>query len=608
MATRDETDINSEFTADTSAPSIEGFEVAPLTGTPMEPEAHSAFAHSAIGEPSFADAIAWIGADADLDKSTRIHWATSLRRMADFLGRPPECIPARLTSVRQPINRLNAASLGVAPKTFANHKSNVRAALTHLRNKGLTPPRGTPLLTAWASLVDAVPLKHFRITLMTFARYCSGGGTSPADVTVDTVHAYFAHREQTTFLEVGLCRRRDLARAWNHARATVEGWPDSVLDEEPLPAASAGPKWEDFPDQLREEIDCHLDGLRRLRRGPTGKRLRPCKSSTIALRRRELAAYARKAVACGHAIDDLRTLRDLLLPDTVKGVLEAYWPDETTDPGVYVISLSWRLYAIAREVGCLTEAELASLDEIQSSLASFHRNGLTPKNMAVVRQVVTTDAWSRVIRLPDALLAQARARRNQSPVRAAVLAGVAVAIRLLVVAPVRIGNLSAIRLDDNLIRPGGPGTPLTLIFVDHDTKNRVPLEFPLDKAPTALIDEYVHTFRPALMRGHNSDWLFPSENGGHKRPSTLSVQICNQVERHVGFAVTAHQFRHAAAAIILKAKPGNYELARRVLGHRSIQTTINFYIGLESVDAARTFGRLVAQELADRSDGTDDED
>src|SRR5690606_13397667 len=157
-------------------------------------------------------------------------------------------------------------------------------------------------------------------------------------------------------------------------------------------------------------------------------------------------------------------------------------------------------------------------------------------------------------------------------------------------------------LDENLIRPAGPGTPLTLIFADHDTKNRVPLEFPLDKPTTAMIDEYVHTYRPALMRGHNSDWLFPSENGGHKRPATLGPQICEQVKRHVGFAVTPHQFRHAAAAIILKAKPGDYEFARRVLGHRSINTTINFYIGLESVDAARAFGQLVAQRLAARPD------
>ena len=45
--------------------------------------------------------------------------------------------------------------------------------------------------------------------------------------------------------------------------------------------------------------------------------------------------------------------------------------------------------------------------------------------------------------------------------------------------------------------------------------------------------------------------------------------------------MTAHQFRHAAAAIYLKEHPGQYETVRQLLGHRNIQTTINFYVGLD---------------------------
>jgi integrase len=48
-----------------------------------------------------------------------------------------------------------------------------------------------------------------------------------------------------------------------------------------------------------------------------------------------------------------------------------------------------------------------------------------------------------------------------------------------------------------------------------------------------------------------------------------------------GLLMTVHQFRHAAGAIILKRRPGEYELVRRLLGHRNVQTTINAYVGLE---------------------------
>ena len=46
---------------------------------------------------------------------------------------------------------------------------------------------------------------------------------------------------------------------------------------------------------------------------------------------------------------------------------------------------------------------------------------------------------------------------------------------------------------------------------------------------------------------------------------------------------------------MLKADPGNYELVRRVLGHRSSTTTRNFYIGLETLEATRQFGEIVTE-------------
>ena len=66
-----------------------------------------------------------------------------------------------------------------------------------------------------------------------------------------------------------------------------------------------------------------------------------------------------------------------------------------------------------------------------------------------------------------------------------------------------------------------------------------------------------------------------------------------------GLRMTVHQFRHAAGAIILKHRPGEYELVRRFLGHRNVQTTINFYVGLESIQASEIFGRIVKEHLGD---------
>lgn len=123
------------------------------------------------------------------------------------------------------------------------------------------------------------------------------------------------------------------------------------------------------------------------------------------------------------------------------------------------------------------------------------------------------------------------------------------------------------------------------------------LEYPLDEFLTELINEYVHAFRPALMRGSNESWLFPGERGRFKTPTTLSDQVTKRIVKATGLRITVHQFRHAAGALILKHHPGNYELVRRLLGHRNVQTTINFYCGLENTQATEIFAEIVRKQM-----------
>jgi integrase len=63
--------------------------------------------------------------------------------------------------------------------------------------------------------------------------------------------------------------------------------------------------------------------------------------------------------------------------------------------------------------------------------------------------------------------------------------------------------------------------------------------------------------------------------------------------------MTVHQFRHAAAAIILQRRPGEYELVRRILGHHNVQTTINSYVGLENIQANEIFSKIVMEHMDD---------
>ena len=163
-----------------------------------------------------------------------------------------------------------------------------------------------------------------------------------------------------------------------------------------------------------------------------------------------------------------------------------------------------------------TKPALERLDEIRAALEDYRRSGLTPKNLQLVRQVLTEGIWSEVVSLPNVLMQQARSAKDHAPIKAAVTAQLAVAIAILTFAPIRLSNLVGIELGKNLIKPGGLNTPYWLVFPHYDVKNRVDLNFQFDQALTDLIDEYIHEFRPALLRGANASWLFPGEGGEPK--------------------------------------------------------------------------------------------
>jgi hypothetical protein len=259
-------------------------------------------------------------------------------------------------------------------------------------------------------------------------------------------------------------------------------------------------EWEAFPEGLRRDVDRYLHGLTRIRKSRTGQRIRPLKESTIRTRRAELQAVARTAVQTGEPIDKLDSLSELLAPDLVEKVLDAYWQKNGENPKLFTIDLAGRFLAIAKETKCLNEADCERLDEMRRDLEDRRQGGLTDKNVAFIRQVLSPGVWGRVIKLPIAMMAEAR-RQQHAPVRAGVMAQVAVAIAILSVAPLRLANLTAIRLGTNLIKPGGPGSDYWLTFPDHGVKNRVKIDYPLKEDVTRLIDKYVHTFRPTLLRG-----------------------------------------------------------------------------------------------------------
>src|SRR6202035_1685002 len=73
----------------------------------------------------------------------------------------------------------------------------------------------------------------------------------------------------------------------------------------------------------------------------------------------------------------------------------------------------------------------------------------------------------------------------------------------------------------------------------------------------------------------------------------VSIQVTDRVFKATGLRLTVHQFGHVAAAIFIKAYPGQYERARQLLGHKHIATTMRFYVALETTFANEAFNDII---------------
>ena len=91
----------------------------------------------------------------------------------------------------------------------------------------------------------------------------------------------------------------------------------------------------------------------------------------------------------------------------------------------------------------------------------------------------------------------------------------------------------------------------------------------------------------------DNPYLFPGRTVPVKAPGTLKQHLCDTIRRRTGIDITPHQFRHLAAKMVLDANPANFELARRVLGHKRMRTTTNFYAGLDARRALRHYDENV---------------
>ena len=88
-------------------------------------------------------------------------------------------------------------------------------------------------------------------------------------------------------------------------------------------------------------------------------------------------------------------------------------------------------------------------------------------------------------------------------------------------------------------------------------------------------------------------WLFPGNGDRSRYPNSLAKRIKIAVRDETGLVINSRLFRSIAAKLFLDANPGSYEVVRRLLGHRSLRSTMAMYSGAELVAQARRYDKEI---------------
>ena len=203
-----------------------------------------------------------------------------------------------------------------------------------------------------------------------------------------------------------------------------------------------------FPQSLKRDCDAWLDrlsGRDPLEEAP----IRPVRASTVQRREWQIRAFASALVLPGRDPETLPSLADLV--ENFKEGLRFFLNKSGGKRTGFIRELACILTAIARHHLEFDRAQLDAMAVINRRL-DIDRHGLTEKNRARLRQFDDPDNVVALLGLPVKLMRIAA--RNRNPRAGALQAQIATAIGILTMAPIRIGNLSDLDLERDLIRPG----------------------------------------------------------------------------------------------------------------------------------------------------------
>jgi integrase len=357
-----------------------------------------------------------------------------------------------------------------------------------------------------------------------------------------------------------------------------------------------------FPDSLVAEIEAHL-------RRVSGQdiladlNVRPLKPGSIRTRRHQLGAYLSGVVLSGEDPANIKSLADAVEVARVRKGLRFFLDRADNRSTSQAHDVAQMLVSIARHEVKVQEAQL---DELRAFCKRLDDGGpgMSDRNKSRLRQFDDTENVRNLVSLPSTLVTKAKkevAKENGRVTQAAALIfQSALAIELLLMIPMRRENLTRLNIERHIDRRRNGR--VYIFIAGSEVKNGVDIEAELPQSAVKILDEYMTKYHPVLAQG-GSPWIFPGLPGRPKSRERMALQISETIKKQIGLEVNVHLFRHIAAKLYLDRNVGAYGVVQKLHGHKSIETTIRSYCGMEAKSATAHYDSQILQ-LREQGRGT----
>jgi integrase len=544
--------------------------------------------------PTLADVIQRVRNDESLPARRRQDMVSACKTACRVAGHDPAAIPADPVLLRRLLAEASYRAAGISIRRW----NNIRSLFGHAVRQGVpvaASRRTRELTPEWTALRKLLKARFpegrpssVETGLSSLMHFASERGLSPGAV------------DQSTFDEYRVDLRSSLRKnpertyylaflAWNNAVDTVPGWPKFKLPRCARKGAWTLP-WSSFPASLYEEV---VAWFRRLSGNDLFDfdelPLRPLRPSTVAQHEYQFRLAASALVRQGRDPQSIRGLADLTTLEAFKLILRYMIDRREGIPGGQVAHIAKLLQSTARHKFNAPNEQLDAMGGVIRRARKKLQTGMTRVNRDRLRGFDDPAAVQTLVRLPKTLMAAAR--RASRPRDAAMLARAALAIELLLMTAMRIGNVADLDLERHIARTS-KGKRVWITREGHEVKNGPVLEFPLPAPTIALLDTYLQEYRGRFVTCETTA-LFPGRGDKPRNSNGFGQHITKTIKAYTGLTINPHLFRHLGAKLYLEANPGAYEVVRLVLGHKNISTTTGFYTGTETAAAIRHFHQVI---------------